>query len=72
MALKELTSKKPETRKRTISIHSCINEDYEIRKDFVTGDYVGKVIGKCPKCGNNIIIKAIYSEIEEVHQQARK
>ncbi|HDD26463.1 MAG TPA: hypothetical protein ENF75_05185 [Acidilobales archaeon] len=63
--IRELSTKKPEVRRRTIAIHSCINNDYEIRKEFKIGDYVGKVIGKCPRCGAALIIKAIYTEVEE-------
>ncbi len=41
---------------------TCINKDFSIKREFSEGDYVGKVIGKCPKCGSDLIIIAIYQE----------
>lgn len=39
---------------------SCIREDYGEERDFKKGDYVGLVVGKCPKCEGNLLITAIY------------
>ena len=54
--------KKPETPKRTITVIRCDNGDYETRRDFRQGDFVGKVEGKCPKCGGMLRVHSIYVE----------
>lgn len=54
--------KKPETPKRTITVIRCDNGDYETRRDFRQGDFVGKVEGKCPKCGGILRVHSIYVE----------
>jgi hypothetical protein len=40
----------------------CLNNDYSIEREFQDGDFVGKVVGECPKCGNKLIIDAIYAQ----------
>ena len=50
---------------RTLTVVKCVNNDYENTRQFRRGDYVGKVEGKCPKCGSDIIIYTIYSEYPE-------
>ncbi len=39
---------------------SCMRDDYSEERDFKKGDYVGLVVGKCPKCEGNLLITAIY------------
>ncbi len=48
----------------TYTVISCVNNDHEERREFVPGDYVGKVIANksCPKCESELYIKTIYSE----------
>ncbi len=50
---------------RTITVIKCVNKDYENTRQFRRGDYVGKIEGKCPKCGSDTIIYTIYSEYPE-------
>ncbi len=54
--------KKPEAPKRTITVIRCDNGDYETERDFQQGDFVGKVEGKCPKCGGVLRVHSIYVE----------
>ncbi|MEM1645050.1 MAG: hypothetical protein QXL96_04130 [Ignisphaera sp.] len=45
-----------------ISTIKCITGDHITDREFQEGDFVGKVIGECPKCGNKLIIDAIYAQ----------
>lgn len=56
------TSKKKE--KKMITYARCDKGDYEVKRDFRPGDFVGKVEGKCPKCNGILRVYAIY--VEEV------
>ncbi len=40
---------------------SCINNDYRIERDYSEGDFVGKIVGSCPKCGSPLVIDKIFS-----------
>jgi len=51
------TQKKP----KIITLIKCSNKDYETRREFKQGDFVGKIEGKCPKCGNRLFIVSIYA-----------
>jgi predicted nucleic-acid-binding Zn-ribbon protein len=46
---------------------SCLNNDYSETREYVPGDYVGKILQdrKCPKCGSQLYIKGIYSVYPE-------
>ncbi len=59
----------PIKRKRTITLLQCVRGDHEEKRDFREGDYVGKKEGSCPKCGSDLIIKAIY--VEEIPEELR-
>ncbi len=61
--------KKPEIPKRTVSVIRCDNGDYETKREFRQGDFVGKVEGKCPKCGRVLRIHSIY--VEELQPEKR-
>ncbi len=62
--------KKPETPKRTVTVVRCDNGDYEVKREFRQGDFVGKVEGKCPKCGGTLRVHSIYvEEIQPIKQQ---
>ncbi len=44
----------------------CRKCGYEIERDYEPGDFISLVKGKCPKCGGELIVKAIYSvKLEE-------
>ncbi len=45
---------------KTITIASCINNDYMLEREFREGDFIGKIDGLCPKCNSNIVIEKIY------------
>ncbi len=49
------------------TIISCLECDYSETREFVPGDYVGKILEnrKCPKCDSPMYIKAIYAVYEE-------
>ncbi len=54
------TSKKKE--KKTITLIKCDKGDYETRREFKPGDFVGKVEGECPKCKGVLRVYAIFVE----------
>ena len=45
------------------TVVKCYACGYENRRDFKKGDYVHKKEGKCPVCGKETIIDAIYQEV---------
>ena len=49
----------------------CENGDYDEVRDYMDGDYVGKVVGNCPKCSSPLTITAIYKEIPKTPQQLK-
>jgi hypothetical protein len=56
--------RKPSEKIVTYTVLECINKDYEEKRDFIPGDYVGKIIRdkRCPKDNGELRIKAIYAE----------
>lgn len=46
---------------------SCVKEDYSETREFVPGDYVGRIFEerKCPKCGSPMYVKGIYAVYPE-------
>lgn len=46
---------------RCITIVKCISSDYVAEREFQEGDFVGKITGECPKCGNKLVIDTIYT-----------
>ncbi|MET1101209.1 MAG: hypothetical protein ABWW69_01845 [Pyrodictiaceae archaeon] len=46
--------------KRTITIVKCYSCGYTIERDYKPGDYIGKEDQKCPKCGAQMYVDAIY------------
>ena len=44
-----------------IATIKCLSNDYTAEKEFSEGDFVGKIVGECPKCGNKLIITSIYA-----------
>lgn len=49
-------SMKPRVVTRTI----CEGGDYNEEREFKRGEYVGQVVGTCPKCGKKLLVHAIY------------
>ena len=64
MNLMQQRTKPVRERINTYTLITCVNGDHEERRDFVPGDYVGKVLSNktCPKCESSLYIKSIYSE----------
>ena len=63
-----LSSRKREeqSKPKVVTRIECERGDYEQVRDYVDGDYVGKVVGKCPKCGLRLMITGIYKEKVEI------
>ena len=49
--------------KRTITVIRCTGCDFQERREFRRGDYVGKRVGKCTRCNGDLLIELIYSEV---------
>ncbi|WXG45170.1 MAG: hypothetical protein WED05_00310 [Candidatus Atabeyarchaeum deiterrae] len=49
---------------KTVTSVACYKCDFKEEREFSRGDYVGKTVGKCPKCNGESYIKTIYA-IEE-------
>ena len=64
MLAEKKSSKKKE--KKTITFVRCDKGDYESKRDFKPGDFVGKVEGKCPRCGGILRVYSIYVEEVEI------
>ncbi|HDN01398.1 MAG TPA: hypothetical protein ENF42_00310 [Candidatus Bathyarchaeota archaeon] len=60
-----LTKKREPPKKKLVTVLTCLNCTYIEKRNYKEGDYVGKTVGECPKCEGNMLIKAIYSEIEQ-------
>jgi len=41
--------------------------DYLSEREFMDGDYIGKDVGACPKCGGKLVVNRIYA----IYQQSR-
>lgn len=70
-----ITSLKPRNEgmeiKKTLTSVKCKSCDYSLERPFKEGDYVGKILeDKCPKCGGDLVIKAIY--VEKATNEVRK
>lgn len=44
-----------------VTVIKCLSNDFTTERDFHEGDFIGKIIGKCPKCGNKLEIASIYT-----------
>jgi hypothetical protein len=49
---------------KTITSIACYSCEFAEEREFEKGDFIGKSLGKCPKCKGQRYIKSIYS-IEE-------
>lgn len=50
------------TREEIVEVIGCTKCGYESMRKYEKGDYVGRIIGSCPKDGSSLIVKAIYTE----------
>jgi len=57
---------------KIITVISCKNNDYTIEREFQEGDFIGKAVDKCPKCGAEMIISKIYTIPLESRQKPYK
>ncbi len=63
MAVSAMKSRQEPLKKKVIVTQlKCNNCDYSERREFKEGDYVGKEVGECPKCGGKLLVNAIYLE----------
>ncbi|GAY25858.1 hypothetical protein ATG_10610 [Desulfurococcaceae archaeon AG1] len=62
--------RKPKEKIVVYTVLSCINNDYEERREFIPGDYVGKIVKdkRCPKDNSELRIKAIYAEKQQIER----
>ncbi|MGC8600831.1 MAG: hypothetical protein ACP5GO_00415 [Thermoprotei archaeon] len=49
---------------KTFTVYKCPSCGYQLTKDFVVGDYVGKTGESCPKDGTPMIVEKIYTVIQ--------
>ncbi len=50
---------------KTVTVLRCYDCGYQVEREFRKGDYVGKLVGKCPRCGAPLYVHAIYVKLEE-------
>ncbi len=50
----------------------CASGNHSEVREFKEGDYVGKEVGKCPKCGSPLLIVAVYSEVQSVKEASAR
>lgn len=56
------SSKSRAVREELVEVVGCLKCDYESSRKYEKGDYVGRVVGTCPKDGASLVVKAIYLE----------
>jgi len=57
----------PSTYRIISEIVCSTSGDYSFERGFIDGDYVGKDVGTCPKCGGKLVVNRIYA----IYQQSR-
>jgi len=57
----------PSTYRIITEIVCSTSGDYSSEREFTDGDYVGKEVGTCPKCGGKLVVNRIYA----IYQQSR-
>ncbi len=67
-----LTPRKKEEKWKSITRVKCMSCGYTEERDFTKGDYVGKIVGKCPKCGGQLVVDAIFRRKEEPSKADRQ
>ena len=64
--------RKKEEKFVTKTIVKCFSCDNVEEREFRKGDYIGKIVGECPKCRGTMYIYAIFStKIEEAAGKSR-
>lgn len=56
------SSRSKVAREELVELVGCLKCGYESSRKYEKGDYVGKVVGTCPKDGSSLIVRAIYVE----------
>ena len=46
---------------KTVTAIGCLSCDFSEEREFRTGDYINKQVGKCQKCGGDLYIRRIYA-----------
>jgi len=55
-------ARKPRKRVQVVrELLVCTSCKFTVEKDFEPGDFIGMIKGKCPSCGSNLKVKAIYA-----------
>lgn len=63
LALLRLLTRIPTPTKRvTLTVIQCTKCAFKNIRNFQVGDYIPKIVGKCPSCGGPFQIEAIYVE----------
>lgn len=57
-----VSSKSKVVREEVVEVLGCPKCGYESSRKYEKGDYVGKVVGTCPKDSDSLVVKAIYVE----------
>ena len=62
------TSRKPPAMPpKILTKIACVSGNYSEVREFREGDYVGKEVGKCPKCEGRMLVSMIYAEKPRPH-----
>ncbi len=56
----ELRKRPKQVRTTTKTLLECIKCGYRLEQPYTTGDFVGLVKTKCPKCGSPMKVIAVY------------
>jgi len=64
-----VTSRKPPAAPpKILTKIMCAGGNHSEVREFKEGDFVGKEVGKCPKCGSPLFIVAVYSEAQTLKE----
>ncbi len=67
-ANKAVKRQKPRLRTRI----ECLACGYSVEREYRQGDYVGKPEGRCPKCGSEMIVAAVFEERPEERREEQR
>ncbi|BEP17043.1 hypothetical protein PYJP_03950 [Pyrofollis japonicus] len=55
--------KKDKEEQKVVTVLKCPQCGYVKKREFREGDFIGKIVDeKCPHCGVNLVVDAIYAE----------